>query len=346
VSSRLRIQAEVLTLRTRYPFKIARGQQDSYRTVLVKVVDGDGMEGWGEAAPQRFYGETPETVLAALEVYATAMPATPFDLEGAERGIEAAMAGNNAARAALSTALHDLVGRRLGLPLWKLWGLDPARAPLSTFTIGIDTAEVIRKKVREAEQYPVLKVKLGLDNDREILQAIRDVTDRELRVDANCGWTRKQAVRMLPVLEEYGVTVLEQPLDPRDLEGLAAVARAARIPVVVDESCLTAADIPRLVGLVDGINIKLAKTGSLREAIRMIAIARAHHLMVMVGCMIESSIGITAAAHFTPLVDIADLDGAALLAEDPFAGATIAGGQVRLPDGPGLGVTLRPPAPR
>jgi L-alanine-DL-glutamate epimerase-like enolase superfamily enzyme len=338
VSNRLRVQAEILTLRTRHPFKIARGQQDSYRTVLVRVTDGDGIEGLGEAAPQRFYGETPETVLAALEVYATALPANAFELEDAERAIEGAMVGNNAARAALSTALHDLVGKRLGVPLWRLWGLDAARAPLSTFTIGIDTPDMIRKKVQEAKEYPILKVKLGLDNDLEILQAIRDVTDRELRVDANCGWNRKQAIRMLPVLEEYGVTVLEQPLLPEDLDGLAAVARAARIPVVVDESCITAADIPRLVGLVDGINIKLAKTGSLREAIRMIAIARAHHLMVMVGCMIESSIGITAMAHLTPLVDIAYLDGAALLADDPYAGASIAGGQIRLPEEPGLGV--------
>ncbi len=336
---RLRIEAELLTLRTKHPFKIARGNHDSYRTVLVKVIDDDGMEGWGEAAPQRFYGETPETVLAALEVYATVMPSDPFDLDQAEAALETAMVGNNAARAALSTALHDLVGKKLGVPLWKLWGLDPAKAPLSTFTIGIDTPEIIKKKVREAEQYPVLKIKLGLDNDLEILQAIREVTDRELRVDANCGWTRKQAIRMLPVLEEYGVTVLEQPLVRGDLDGLAAVARASRIPVVVDESCLVAADIPRLVGLVDGINIKLAKTGGLREALRMIAIARAHHLMVMVGCMIESSIGITALAHVTPLVDIADLDGAALLAEDPYRGATIDGGQIKLPTGPGLGVT-------
>jgi L-alanine-DL-glutamate epimerase-like enolase superfamily enzyme len=175
----------------------------------------------------------------------------------------------------------------------------------------------------------------------EILEAIRDVTSKELRVDANCGWTRKQAIRMLPVLEEYGVTVLEQPLVPDDLDGLAEVARHSRIPVVVDESCLTATDIPRLVGLVDGINLKLAKTGSLREALRMIAIARAHHLMVMVGCMIETSIGITSAAQFTPLVDICDLDGAALLAHDPYVGATIHGGQLRLPEGPGLGVSLR-----
>ena len=338
---RLRLHAEILTLKTKHPFKIARGNQDTYRTVLVKVVDLDWMEGWGEAAPQRFYGETPETVLASFEVYATAMPEDPFQLEETEAALERVMTGNNAARAALSTALHDLVGKRLGIPLWKLWGLDPAKAPKSTFTIGIDTAERIRMKVREADEYPILKVKLGLDNDMEILQAIRDVTNKELRVDANCGWTRKQAIRMLPVLEEFGVTVLEQPLLPDDLEGLAAVARASRLPVVVDESCLVANDIPKLVGLVDGINIKLAKTASLREAIRMIAIARAHHLMVMVGCMIESSIGITAAAHFTPLVDIADLDGAALLAQDPYQGATIHRGQIELPTGPGLGVAVR-----
>ncbi len=342
VSNRLRIEAEILTLKTKHPFKIARGSHDTFRTVLVRVIDHDGREGWGEATPQRFYGETCETVLAALDAYATVMPTDAFHLEDAERALEKAMIGNNSARAALSTALHDLVGKRLGVPIWQLWGLDAAKAPISTFTIGIDTPEMIKKKVVEAAQYPVLKIKLGLDNDLEILRAIREVTDRELRVDANCGWTRKQAIRMLPVLEDFGVTVLEQPLVAQDLEGLAAVARASRIPVIVDESCLVATDIPRLVGLVDGINIKLAKTGSLREAVRMIAIARAHHLMVMVGCMIESSIGITAAAQFTPLVDIADLDGAALLAHDPYLGATIANGQIVLPTGPGLGITVRP----
>ncbi|MGE0442399.1 MAG: dipeptide epimerase [Gemmatimonadales bacterium] len=341
MSNRLRLQAEILTLRTKYPFKIARAEREGIRTLLVKVIDGDGLEGWGEATPQTFYGETIETALAALESYATAMPTNAFHLEDAEAALERTLVGNNSVRAAISTALHDLVGKRLGIPIWKLWGLDAARAPQSTFTIGIDTADMIKKKVLEAAEYPILKIKLGLQNDMEILRAIREVTDRELRVDANCGWTRTQAIRMLPVLEEFGVTVLEQPLPAGDLDGLAAVARASRIPVIVDESCQTAADIPGLVGLVDGINIKLAKTGGLREALRMIAIARAHHLMVMVGCMIETSISITAAAHFTPLVDIADLDGAALLAEDPYVGATIAKGQIRLPDGPGLGVTAR-----
>lgn len=341
MSQGLRMEIEVLELRTKHPFIIARGGQSDYRTVWVRLKDGDGNEGWGEAAPTRFYGETTETVLAALDTYGTHLPDDPFDLEEAERRWEETLHRNPAARAALSSALHDLVGKRLGVPLYRLWGLDPAKAPRSTFTIGIDQSERMRAKVREAEQYPILKIKLGTDRDVEILRTIRDSTDREIRVDANCGWTLKQTVRMLPVLEEFGVTVLEQPLPPDQLDGLGEIRRRADIPVIADESCETAADIPPLVGKVDGINIKLAKCGSLREAIRMIAIARAHGMTVMVGCMIESSIGITAAAHFTPLVDIVDLDGAALLADDPFVGATIDGGQVSLPAGPGLGVRRR-----
>jgi L-alanine-DL-glutamate epimerase-like enolase superfamily enzyme len=341
MSQHIRMEAEVLQLRTRHPFVIARGSHSDDRTVWVRLIDEDGLEGWGEAAPARIYGETPDTVLAALQVYAEHMPAEPFELDQIEREWQRQLPHNPSARGALSAALHDLVGKRLGVPVYRLWGLDPARAPKSTFTIGIDTAEKIRQKVVEADQYPILKIKLGSDRDLEILRTIREVTAKELRVDANTGWNVKQAIRMLPVLEEFGVTVLEQPLAATDLEGLAAVTRASRIPVIADESCLTAADIPPLVGKVDGINIKLAKCGSLREALRMIAVARAHHMMVMVGCMIESSIAITAAAHFTPLVDIVDLDGAALLADDPFTGATIDGGQLRLPSGPGLGLSRR-----
>ena len=286
MSQQLRMEIEVLELRTKHPFIIARGGQSDYRTVWVRLKDGDGNEGWGEAAPTKFYGETTETVLAALDTYRTHLLDDPFDLEEAERRWEELLHRNPAARAALSSALHDLVGKRLGVPLYRLWGLDPAKAPRSTFTIGIDQPEKMRAKVREAEQYPILKIKLGTDRDVEILRTIRDTTDREIRVDANCGWTLKQTVRMLPVLEEFGVTVLEQPLPADQLDGLGEIRRRANIPVIADESCETAADIPPLVGKVDGINIKLAKCGSLREAIRMIAIARAHGMTVMVGCMI------------------------------------------------------------
>ena len=337
----LRLDTEILSLHTRHPFIIARGGRSEFRTVMVRITDADGVEGWGEAAATAFYGETCETVAAALTIYAPLLGDDPFQLESIELRLETALKRNAAARVAISSALHDLVGKRLGVPLWKYWGLDRARAPRSTFTIGIDTPEMIRKKVAEAAEYPILKVKLGSDDDAGILRTMRDATHREIRVDANCAWTAAHAVRMLPVLEEFGVTVLEQPVAPDDLDGLRQVRRHARIPLIADESCVTSADIPRLAGCVDGINIKLAKCGSLREALRMIAIARAHGMTVMVGCMIESSLGITAAAHLTPLVDIVDLDGAALLRDDPFTGATIAGGQVTLPDGPGLGVVRR-----
>lgn len=337
----LRLTAEVLTLTTRHPFIIARGGQSEYRVVWVRLTDGDGVEGWGEASPSSYYGETAETVLATLKTLEPHLPGDPFDLDGAEARFAELVPKNGAARSALSAALHDLVGKRLGVPLYKLWGLDPRRAPVSSFTIGIDTPEKTRAKVKEAEAYAILKIKLGTDHDEEILRTIRDATDKPLRVDANAGWTRDRALAMLPILKEYGVEFLEQPLPPDDLEGIGAVRRAGVLPIVVDESCVTAADIPRVAEVADGINIKLAKCGSLREALRMIATARAHGMLVMVGCMIETSIGITAAAHFTPLVDAADLDGAALTSNDPFVGASIGGGPITLPSAPGLGVRRR-----
>ena len=337
----LHLSTEILELRTRHPFRISRKEPEAIRTVLVRIRDADGVEGVGEATPQLFYGETIESVHAALARYAAVLGHDPFDLEGIDTRMLLALTGNASARAAVSSALHDLVGKRLGVPVYRMWGLDPATIPLSTFTIGIDTPEVIRQKVREAAEYPILKIKLGSDHDLAILEAIRSETDRELRVDANCGWTVKQAVRMLPVLEEFGVTVLEQPLPAEDLDGIAVVTRHSRIPVFVDESCHVAADIPRLAGRVDGVNLKLAKCGSLREAVRLIHTARAHQLMVMVGCMVESSVSITAAAQVTPLVDFVDLDGAALLAADPWTGATLAAGRLTLPTGPGLGVSPR-----
>ncbi|HEX9395059.1 MAG TPA: dipeptide epimerase [Gemmatimonadales bacterium] len=334
----LRLAFDVVTLHTRHPFIIARGGRSEYQVVWVRVSDGDGTEGWGEAYPSSYYGESLEGVQAALTRVAAKLPDDPFDLEGAERRLVQLIPESAATRAALSVAYHDLVGKRLGVPVWKLWGLDAKDAPQSSFTIGIDEPEKMRQKVAEAAAYPVLKIKLGTERDEAILKTIRDATDKPIRVDANAGWDQAKALRMLPILKDYGVELLEQPLPPADLDGLGVVRAASDIPVVVDESCLVATDIPKLAGKADGINIKLAKCGSLREALRMIATARAHGMKVMVGCMIETSIAITAAAHFTPLVDFADLDGAALTVDDPFAGASIDGGQIRLPDGPGLGV--------
>lgn len=337
----LKLTAEVVSLTTRHPFVIARGGKSDYQVVWVRLADGDGLEGWGEASPSSYYGETVETVQAALKRLEPYLPDDPFDLDAAENRFAQVVPKNGAARAALSGALHDLVGKRLGVPLYKLWGLDARKTPVSSFTIGIDTPDKMRAKVKEAAAHPILKIKLGTDRDEELLRTVRDATDKTLRVDANAGWTRERALQMLPVLKEHGVEFLEQPLPADDLEGIAAVRRAGVLPIVVDESCVTAVDIPRVAQAADGINIKLAKCGSLREAVRMIATARAHGMLVMVGCMIETSIGITAAAHFTPLVDAADLDGAALTSNDPFAGAVIDGGPIRLPGAPGLGVRRR-----
>ena len=337
----MKLHVEQCSITTRHPFAIARGSTTGYQRAWIRMVDGDGLEGWGEADPSSYYGETLETVRAGFEKLSSHLPRDPFDLEGAESRWAQVLPRNGAARSAFSAALHDLVGKKLGQPLWRLWGLDPKKAPLSSFTIGLDTPEKIRAKVAEAKPYPILKIKLGTDQDETILRTIRDATDKPLRVDANAGWSVARAKQMIPVVKEFGVEFVEQPLVPEDLEGLEEVRRVAakhNLPIVVDESCLVAADIPRLAGRTDGINIKLAKCGSLREALRMIATARAHNMLVMVGCMIETSLGITAAAHFTPLVDAADLDGAALTVDDPFTGATIDEGQIRLPTEPGLGV--------
>lgn len=337
----MKLTAEILTVHTKHPFIIARGGSAEFRVVWVRVIDDDGTEGWGEAAPSRYYGETADTVMAALQrLKPIVEAANPWDIEQTEKDLDSAIGRNGAAKAAVSIALHDLAGKRLGVPLWKLWGLDPARAPKSSFTIGIEKdMGTVRERVAEAEPYPVLKVKLGSDRDEEIIRTVRKAAmQKTLRVDANAAWTAKHALRMIPILAEQGVEFVEQPLPAHDLEGLRFVRERSALPVIADESCIVARDIPPLAGVVDGVNIKLAKCGSLREALRMIATARAHNMLVMCGCMIETSIGITAASHFAPLLDYVDLDGAALLKDDPFVGASITGGATTLPTAPGLGV--------
>jgi L-alanine-DL-glutamate epimerase-like enolase superfamily enzyme len=341
----MKLDFEILDLRTKHAFHIAREAAPPVRqTVWVRLRDGDGAEGWGEAPATPFYGETAQTVAAILPRLADALERAaegdPFQLERIDAALAHAIGRNPAARVAVSAALHDLVGKRLGMPMWKLWGLDPAAAPRSSFTIGIDDPEVMREKVREAADYPILKVKVGTPRDAEVLRMIRDLApEKTLRVDANTAWTAKEAIRRIPMLEEFGVEFVEQPLPPADVEGLRLVRRRSRLPIIADESCETSADVAKLAGAVDGVNIKLAKCGSLREALRIVHAARAHGMSVMIGCMVESTLGIAAAVQLTPLVDYVDLDGAALLADDPFSGPGIEpDGRLRFNDTPGLGV--------
>lgn len=342
----MRLETEVVTVHTTHPFVIARGGSSEWRVVWVRLIDEDGLEGWGEAAPSRFYGETADTVLAALDRLRPIIEAADAaDIEQTEAAMFSALRFNAAARCAVSAALHDLQGKRFGVPLWKLWGLTPAASPRSSFTIAIAADDdTLRARVRDAVAagFPILKVKLGSDRDRRIIQLVRDeAPDTILRVDANAAWTPKQTLSMAPLLQELCVEFIEQPLPPQDLEGLRFVREHCNLPIVADESCLVASDVAKLVGVVDGVNLKLAKCGSLREALRIIHTARAHGMLVMAGCMIETSLGITAAAHLAPLLDAVDLDGAALLRDDPFVGTTIVNGVVALPTAPGLGVTRR-----
>lgn len=339
----MKLAHEIVVLRTTHPFIIARGGSSEYRVVRVTVTDDDGATGWGEAAPSKHYGETADTVVAALPAYAAVLEgADAWSLEALEEGIARALRGNPSARAAVSAALHDLAGKRLGVPLYRMWGLDPAAAPPTSFTIGIAPDEdTLRARVREAAPYPILKIKLGTTWDERVIRVVRELEPTKmLRVDANAAWTPKRALAMIPLLHDLGVEFVEQPLPAQDVEGLRFVRERSVLPIIADESCLVSTDIPALVGAVDGINIKLAKCGGLREALRMIATARAHSMLVMCGCMVESSLGITAAAHLAPLLDYADLDGAALVANDPYAGARIDGGMIAIPDRAGLGVEI------
>jgi L-Ala-D/L-Glu epimerase len=342
----IRLETEVITVHTTHPFVIARGGSSEWRVVWVRLIDSEGVEGWGEAAPSRFYGETADTVLAALERLRPIIETSDATrIEELEVAMVAALRFNAAARAAVSAALHDLQGKRLGVPLWQLWGLSPTTSPRSSFTIAIAADDdTLRARVREAVTagYPILKVKLGSDRDRRTIALVRETApDVILRVDANAAWSAKQTLAMAPLLRELCVEFIEQPLPPHDLDGLRFVRERCDLPIVADESCLVATDVAKLVGVVDGVNLKLAKCGSLREAHRIIHTARSHGMLVMAGCMVETSLGITAAAHLGPLLDAVDFDGAALLRDDPFRGATINNGLLALPTAPGLGVTRR-----
>jgi L-alanine-DL-glutamate epimerase-like enolase superfamily enzyme len=333
----VQVRTRDLDLRLRHTFRIARGASDTRENLLVEL-QAAGHIGQGEAAPIRRYDESRDSAREALGPMAAGLG----DLRAyAGAAARVAVAGQRAAQAALDMALHDLAARRLGVPVYELLGLDGRQAPPTSFTIGLDTPEIVAAKVREAAAFAVLKVKLGSDDDRAVLETVRDCTRQPLRVDANEGWSPEGALERLEWLAGMGVEFVEQPLPAQQLEQTRALRKRSPLPFYADESVHTAADIPRLVGAFDGINIKLMKCGGLGEALRMIAVARAHGLKVMLGCMIESSLGIAAAAQLLPLVDHADLDGHLLIANDPFEGLRFEAGRVLPSERPGLGVVAR-----
>jgi L-alanine-DL-glutamate epimerase-like enolase superfamily enzyme len=331
------------TLELKHAFTIATSSRTTTPAMLVEV-EQDGVIGYGEAAMPPYLGESQTTAAAFLARVDLGRFPDPFQLEEILPAIDALAPGNPAAKAAIDLALHDWIGKKLGAPWYRLWGLNPARTPVTSFTIGIDTPEVVRQKTREAAPYKILKVKLGRgdDTDRMMIDTIREVTDKPVTVDANQGWRdRGAALRMIEWLATRGVVFVEQPMPKEQLADTAWLRERSPLPLIADENCQRLVDVAGLRGVFDGINIKLMKCTGLREAHRMIGLARALGLKVMLGCMTETSCAISAAAQLSPLVDWADLDGAELIANDPFAGATIVDGRVTLPDRPGLGVVKR-----
>jgi L-alanine-DL-glutamate epimerase-like enolase superfamily enzyme len=311
-----------------------------YRENLHLRFARDGVTGLGEGAPIVRYKEDATSAQAAVNsVRELLASANPWEFAKLMRQVFRRIEGQYAAKAAIDIALMDWVGKKLGVPLYRYFGLDPREAPVTSFSIGIDTPEITRQKVREAAAFPVLKIKVGLDTDEATIAAVRGVTSKPLRVDANEGWKNKEeAVRKINWLEKQGVEFVEQPMPAAMLEETRWVRSRVHIPLIADEACLHPADIPKLANSFDGVNVKLMKCGGILEAYRMIQIARSLGLKIMLGCMIESSIGVTAAAHLSPLVDYADLDGNLLIANDPYRGVRVANGKLVLPEGPGLGL--------
>ena len=336
----LHINAKPVDLKLTIPFRIARGVQLTSPNAIVQI-NYDEYTGYGEAAPDEYYGENQQTVLACVSAFAGNLGDDPFVIEDIIHRLDKVIRLNPSAKAAVDMALYDLMGKVLGVPLYKLLGLNPKHTPHTSFTIGIDTPVEMAKKALIAKDYPILKIKVGTKHDLDIIKAIRDVTNAVIRVDANTGWTPKEAIKTINVLAPYNIEFVEQPIVAHDLPGLKLIRDNVPIPIIADESCVTVEDIPRVAECVDGVNLKLMKCGGIRHALKMIHVARAHNLRVMIGCMIESSLAITAAAHLTPLVDYADLDGHLLISDDPYVGVTVEKGKLVLPDSAGLGVKVR-----
>jgi L-alanine-DL-glutamate epimerase-like enolase superfamily enzyme len=329
----MKLSAQVVTLNLRTPFHIAHGVSEQRQNVIVRLDDG-----LGEAAVVPYYGDTPQGILEYLDMVSPKLQGDPLFVADL---LSSLPVGPLAAIAAIDMALHDLVAKRLGHPLYRLLGLNPAKIPETSFTLAIDAAAVMKVRAEESRM-PIFKIKLGEGDDVERVRAVREGTSARLRLDVNGGWSREAAMDQLPRLSEFGVELVEQPLAVGDMEGLQRLRQMGLgIPIFVDESARTSRDIIAHTGLVDGVVIKLMKSGGIREALRAIAVARSLDMQVMISCMIESSLAVTAAAHLAPLGDYIDLDAPLLIANDPFVGVQYDGARLLMPDSPGLGIEPR-----
>ena len=322
----------------RHSFNLAKYSRTTTPDVLVQL-EYDGIIGYGEASMPPYLGESIASVCEFLGKLDLSQFTDPFRIEEILAYVDSVAPNNRAAKASVDIALHDLLGKIMGQPWYKIWGLSPEKAPNTSFTIGIDTAEVVRKKVDEAAPYKVLKVKMGLDNDKELVEIIRSKTDRPICVDANQGWDDKEkALEMCHWLAERNCLFVEQPMPKEKIEETAWLRERSPLPIIADEFLQRLPDVLRAKEAYDGINIKLMKSTGMHEAYKMAVLARSLGMKVMLGCMTETSCAVSAAAQLAPMVDWADLDGNLLIANDCFDGMKIVDGKVTLTDRPGIGV--------
>jgi L-Ala-D/L-Glu epimerase len=332
----MKLSWDPITLDLKTTFRIAHGADDQRHNVIVHLE-----EGIGEAPSVFYYDETQQHIMD----YLAALPelkGDPFDFDSILGQLPP---GPLSARTAIEVALNDLWGKRLGQPLYRLFGLNPEKIPMTSFTIAMDSPELMAQRARESN-LPIIKVKLGSPDDDAIVAAIRGATNAKLRLDANAGWSREKAMQIIPRLVDYDIELIEQPLATDDIEGLRWLNRKLKkqnitIPIFADESVKTSHDVAVLAGAVDGVVIKLMKSEGIRESLRAIHTARALDMQVMMGCMVETSVGVTAAAHLGSLCDYIDLDGPILIKNDPYSGVEYVGAKMKLPDLPGLGVILK-----
>ena len=326
-------------LQLRHVFTIANSSRITTPVVLTEI-EYEGVTGYGEASMPPYLGETQASVIEFLKKVNLEQFYSPFEMEDILAYIDQITENNTAAKASIDIALHDLVGKIMGQPWYNIWGLDAAKAPSTTFTIGIDTLETVKQKTRDAAPlYNILKVKLGREGDKEMIDAIRAVTEKPIAVDANQGWKDKHyALEMIHWLKEKGIVMIEQPMPKYQLDDIAWVSERSPLPVFADESFQRLTDVLRLKGVVHGVNIKLMKCTGMREAWKILTIARAANMKVMIGCMTETSCAISAAAQLSPAVDWADLDGHLLISNDIFKGMTVVEGKIILNELPGIGI--------
>jgi len=334
----MRLTYRPYTLELKHVFTVAVHSRTTTPAVLTEL-EYEGITGYGEASMPPYLGESQDSVIKFLSQVDLTQFKDPFQLEHILDYIDSLTSGNYAAKAAVDIALHDLVGKLLGKPWYQIWGFDPANTPDTTFTIGIDTPEIIRQKLNEAEPYNIIKIKLGRDNDREIVETIRSVTAKRLTVDVNQGWTDKhQALDMIHWLNERNCLLIEQPMPKELIDETAWLTENSPLPTIADEALQRLTDVPGLKGVYSGINIKLMKCTGMREAHKMLILARSLGMKVMLGCMTETSCAVSAVAHLSPMVDWADLDGNLLISNDPYEGMKIVNGKITLSERPGIGL--------